>query len=199
MGGFPASPTTDRREVVMGYDEQEELTATGEWLLKINEVGFSEELHYVPSQLAKLGVAPVDVVDRLPWLKKQGRGTIQVQPERPVSKELVLVGRSAPVAVMDRIEAPVSVLDEFEVELEISVEVFAPLALDYDSCGPWEWSGKIESMIEDAIRSVLDPEPDLLVFNELSALTRKRKGRRRARAIAPVEPEPAMVGSQVSE
>lgn len=59
----------------MRYNETEELEATGEWLLRFNDVGFSEELLYVPSQLSKLGVAPVDVVDRLAWLREKDHDT----------------------------------------------------------------------------------------------------------------------------
>lgn len=62
----------------MRYNEIEELESTREWLLRFNEAGFSEELMYVPSQLSKLGVAPIDVVDRLDWLK-------EIDKERPIA------------------------------------------------------------------------------------------------------------------
>ena len=44
----------------MRYDEKEEIKATGEWLLSINQAGFSEELMYVPSQLSKMAVEESD-------------------------------------------------------------------------------------------------------------------------------------------
>lgn len=170
----------------MGYNEREELEATREWLLRINKAGFSEELEYVPSELSKLGVAPVDVVDRLDWLRD--RDSIKAIVEPVVVKELVqqveAIGSTAPVLAPDKTEEE---LPNPSVVVEAKSLVF-----DYDSFGPWEWAaGTIEEMIEEAIKSVLDPEPGLEKFNELSSKVRKnlvspilRKGKRRRAAMS---------------
>lgn len=185
-GGKSANPTTGRREAVMGYDEKEEIEATGEWLLRIKKVGFSEELEYVPSRLAKMGVAPIDVVDSLDWLRDADR----TEASAPV--ELFAERRMSPVLVLERPEevqtAPVVVQEALEEELETLMEGSGvePFALDYEVYGLWEWVGKVEAMIEDRIRAVLDPEPGLLEFNELSSLMRRRKGRRKARVAVPM-------------
>lgn len=68
----------------MRYNEKEEIEVTGEWLLRISEAGFSEELMYVPSQLTKLGVAPIDVVD---WIQGSETQEIPVVPVCPVAEE----------------------------------------------------------------------------------------------------------------
>lgn len=158
----------------MRYNEREEIEATGEWLLRINKAGISEELEYVPSQLSKLGVAPVDVVDRLDWLRDLENAETE------------------PAKETETIESTVVPEETFE-ELPISVKVVEveSLVLDYDSFGPWEWAaGTIEEMIEDAIKSVLDPELGLHEFNDLSSMKREtsvspipRKGRRRRAAV----------------
>jgi len=159
----------------MKYDEKEELEKTSEWLLRINKAGFSEELEYVPSELSKLGVAPVDVVDRLDYLRDRGTVVIveEVHDDAEEQEETV----------------PDSALEEvFESPI---VAVAESLILDYDSFGPWEWaSGTIEEMIQEAIMGILDPEPGLHEFNDLSSLTRKapslpaKKGKRRRAALA---------------
>lgn len=170
----------------MGYNEREELEATKEWLLRINKAGFSEELEYVPSELSKLGVAPVDVVDRLDWLR--GRDSIKAPVEPVVVEELVqqveTIGSTAPVLVPEKTEE--------ELPNPSAIVEAKSLILDYDSFGPWEWAaGTIEEMIEEAIKSVLDPEPGLGEFNELSSKVREssvsplpRKGKRRRAAMS---------------
>lgn len=176
---FREPRTLGRREVVMKYDEQEELEATGEWLLKINTVGFSEDLMYVPSELTKMGVMPppVDVVDRLnqlreidPVLNRADHGIVELAVEHPPSSVLVL-------------ERPQKV----EAILEVVVEVSLPepkLVSDYDSLGPWGWVESLEKMIEDSVKAVLAPEPGLHTFNELASLTHwTQRGRgKRARS-----------------
>lgn len=140
----------------MGYDEREEIEATGEWLLRINKVGFSEELEYVPSELTRLGVAPKDVVDRLPWLRRSSRGSMVAAPQQ---------AQTAPVMVLEREEEP-----EPEPHIERT-----PDSLGYDNYGPWEWFGKVEVVLEKAIIAVLDPEPELEEFTRLLSLTKSRK------------------------
>ena len=65
----------------MIYDEEEEIESTKEWLIKFNSTGYSEELLYVPSQLSKLGVAPIDVADKLNWLREHGTVKEPVETE----------------------------------------------------------------------------------------------------------------------
>lgn len=179
------SQTLGRREAVMGYDEKEEIEATGEWLLRIKKVGFSEELQYVPSRLAKMGVAPIDVVDQLDRLRDasaKASATAELFAERRMSPVLVL---ERPVAVIEAelVSEPV-VLEEEPEPLMIEGSEAQNIPLDYDVYGPWKWLGEVEDMIEHSIKSVLDPEPGLLLFNELSLSMRRRKGRRKVRVLS---------------
>ena len=151
-----ASPTKGSREGVMGYDEKEEIEATGEWLLRITKVGFSEELEYVPSQLSRLGVAPKDVVDRLPYLRDETRGSMEEA--------------KSSVMVLEREEEPEPVIEG------------PPDTLGYDQYGPWEWFGKVEVALEEAIIAVLEPEPALEEFTYLLSLTKGRKRGKLARS-----------------
>lgn len=135
----------------MRYDEREELEATGEWLLRINGAGFSEELTYVPSKLAELGVAPKDVVDRLEWLREH-------KIEEPVAE------------TTEQETTQDSVSEEVETEKD-------SLTSYYDSFGPWEWVGQIEKKVEECMNSFLDPEPGLPDFNQTAAFTRQSRRR----------------------
>jgi len=177
----------------MRYNEVEELEATGEWLLRIKEKGFSEELMYVPSQLSKLGVAPIDVVDRLEWLRdhrhdpKTDHGTVV---------EVVVPEQQAPEPEVE-VEDPEALVVEpgemLEGRLLIFVSEPMSLALDYDGYGPWEWAEPMERFVEDAISAILDEDPGLHDFNELAAMTRvkkRTKGKRARAASAAKEPEP---------
>lgn len=144
----------------MRYDEREELEATGEWLLRINRAGFSEELTYVPSKLAELGVAPKDVVDRLEWLREH------------------------------KIEEPVAETTEQETTQDSVSEEVEPeqdsLTSQDDSFGPWEWFGQIEKKAEEYMTSLFSLEPGLPDFNQTAAFARQRKRRgKTARAAVP--------------
>ncbi len=154
----------------MGYDEEEELEATGEWIMRVNEAGFSEELEYVPSQLAKLGVAPKDVVDRLDWLREHGS-----------------IETATNVATRRQVK-PVSVLEKPEAQMD---------GLDYDSFGPWEWFSAFDNMIEDSMKSTRETEPGLADFNMLIANeTRLSKRGRVARMSMKANTELASVNSE---
>lgn len=157
----------------MKYNEKDELEATGEWLLRINDVGFAEELTYVPSYLSKVGIAPVDVVDRLDWLRS--RGSI---------KTSAVVG-TAPVLVLERsrVEEVAEVVVVAEVA-EICPPEESTSVFDCDTLAPWEWFDPM-AVIEDTFKYVFDPEPGLHVFNNLASLMRSttRRGRgKRARS-----------------
>lgn len=183
----------------MRYDEKEELEATGEWLLRINQAGFSEELMYVPSRLAELGVVPKDVVDRLDWLR-------DTPGERQEAVEPVEVLEQEDTEQSEEVSTP-DVLEETSPLVSAEVK---PLALDYESFGPWEWAETIENMIEDAIKAILDPEPDLPEFSVLALETSAKlepqtRRKKRRRAVAPTT-YPArfrvgdqLVGQRVSE
>jgi hypothetical protein len=185
MGGKSANPTKGRRKAVMKYDEKEEIEATGEWLLRIKKVGFSEELEYVPSRLAKMGVAPIDVVDQLDRLRDASVKT-------SAAVEIFSETQTSPVLVLERLEEVIEaelVLEPAAIErkpepLMIEGSEVQTLVLDYDVYGPWEWLGKVEVIIEDAIKSVFDLEPGLFEFNELSSSMRRRKGRRKVRVLS---------------
>lgn len=146
----------------MRYDEKEELEATGEWLLRINTVGFSEDLMYVPSELTKMGVMPppIDVVDRLHQLRvpdRMDRGIVEHVVEQPSA-----------VMVLER---PAVIDPILEMVSEVVPLVESTLVFDYDNFGPWEWAEPLEQMLENSIRAVFTPEPGLNVFNELVSLT----------------------------
>jgi hypothetical protein len=177
----------------MRYNEKEEIEATNEWLMRFDDADFSEELLYVPSTLSKLGVAPIDVVDRLDWLRKHGRLKAESLPS-------VVVGSGAPSSVMvlekletvqEEAEAIVATVVEEETDPLLLASTAAPielkpLTLDYDGFGAWEWAEPIETMIENAIFSVFDFEPGLHEFNELASsrhLAKRSRGKR-ARASA---------------
>ncbi len=150
-----------RRKAVMRYDEKEEIELTGEWLLRISNAGFSEELMYVPSQLTKLGVAPIDVADRL---RKSDQAAT-------VDQEVAAVAISVFVPEME--DGLISPVDET-----------VGLKLDYDGYGAWEWAEPIEKMVEDAIFAIFSPDPKLPNFNQLISVakTRQRSRGKRARA-----------------
>lgn len=165
----------------MRYDEKEELELTGEWLLRINSVGFADDLMYVPSELTKMGVMPppVDVVDRLNQLRQTDR------VPNGADRGIVEQSQASSVLVLER---PKTVEDQELTILEMAPEV-APLVestlvFDYEGFGPWEWVEPLERMLEDAIKAVLTPEPGLHTFNQLASLTRStRRGRgKRARS-----------------
>lgn len=158
----------------MRYVEEDELEATNEWLLRFNEAGISDELTFVPSELIKLGVPPVDVVDRIDWLVQQkghgadgsGRGIVVAESE--VAKE----------------PEPAPAVDKLEDRLRATITEPGSLILDYDSYGAWEWAAPIEKMVEEAIFAVVDPDPELPDFSELAASCRLRPRSRGKRARA---------------
>jgi len=118
-------------------------------------------------------------VDRLDWLRDVA--------EAPAAVELFAERRMSPVMVLERPEEEVQaelVLEPVELEEEPEILMEGSLVLDYDVYGPWEWLGKVEAVIEDAIKAAFDPEPGLLEFNELSSLARRRKGRRKIRVLS---------------
>lgn len=175
----------------MRYNEVEELESTKEWLLRFNEAGFSDELLYVPSQLSKLGVAPIDVVDRLDYLKSVEPGPNRVdhaileaaEPEEPAVEEDP-EEESTPEG-----PEPQVIVEMLEVRPLTPVAEPVALSLDYDSYGAWEWMEPIEKMVEESFLSMLAPEPDLPDFNALLALvkpqpTKPRSRGKRARARA---------------
>ncbi len=171
----------------MRYNEKEEIEATGEWLMRIGKVGFSEELTYIPSDLSRMGVAPRDVVDRLDYLRSRcgldggdhGRVEAAVldKPEVVVVEELV---KELPVLEVETLEGrPIIPVAESSLSL----------VFDYDSHGPWLWMEPNERLLEEALSAVLDPEPGLHEFNELAAEVRimsqaKARGRRARVAVA---------------
>lgn len=149
----------------MRYVEEDELAATDEWFLEVKRAGISDDLLFVPSELIQLGVAPVDVVDRLDWLVKQknhgadggARGIVEAEP----------------VPAVDSLEErPIATIEP------------GSLILDYDSYGAWEWAAPIEKMVEEAIFAVVDPDPELPDFSELAASCRLRPRSRGKRARA---------------
>lgn len=139
----------------MRYNEVEELEATGEWLLRIETAGIAEELMYVPSQLSKLGVAPIDVVDHLEWLRNNDHDTDTVD------------------------HATVEVVAPQESSGEI--EESAPQIFDYDSYGAWEWAQPVEKMVEDLFLAVLNEVPELPIFNNLVSVMRPSHLHKRTR------------------
>ena len=150
----------------MRYNTKEELENTNEWFLRINEAGFSEELLYVPSQLSKLGLAPIDVVDRLEWLKENGPDTVDHAIVEVETESTVEEPEPPTVGVVD---------------LEVG---FGPLDFVYDSYGAWEWAKPVERLIEESFMAMFDLEPGLPDFNGLAILTRSRKRARGKRARA---------------
>jgi hypothetical protein len=164
----------------MRYDEKTELEATGEWLLRMEGAGFSDELLFVPSELFKRGVAPIDVVDRLDYLKGEDHGPDTVDhvilEAAPEDEE-----ESIDEPVAEELEAAAETLDERPAS---PVDELTSLIFDYDSYGAWEWVEPIEKMIEEAFSAVLDQVPGLHEFNDLAALTRSRKRSRGKRARA---------------
>jgi hypothetical protein len=179
----------------MRYKEAEELEATGEWLMRVNSAGFADELLFVPSQLSKLGVAPVDVVDRLDYLKSQDHGPDMVDHD---NIEVVdePAGGYEPV-----VEPAEETLEERPLAF---VEEPSSLVLDYDSYGDWEWARPIEKMVEEAFLAIFSEEPDLPDFNDVAALYRqtpskvRRKGRRaRARAVRAARTTEELVSNSV--
>lgn len=170
----------------MRYNEVEELESTREWLIRFNEAGFSDELLYVPSQLSKLGVAPIDVVDRLEYLKSLDHGTdgsdhdtVEVVHEESENEEETVEDTTTAEP-----EALVEVVETLEEKPAAPVDTPASLVLDYDSYEAWEWMEPIEKVVEDAFASIFELEPGLEEFNKVVALTKsKRKTRgKRARA-----------------
>lgn len=189
----------------MRYNEKTELEATGEWLMRINEAGFSEELFYVPSQLSKLGVAPVDVVDRLDWLKENrdgsdmdDHGSVEVVAhEEPEDEQEPEEAEPEPETVADEPEALVSAVEMLEERPLPLLSPPTPVALDYDSYGAWEWAEPNEKLVEDAILALFELAADLPDFSDLALAHRPTKPRargKRARAakaatVVPVERE----------
>lgn len=102
----------------MRYDEKEEIEATGEWLMRINKAGFSEELVYFPSRLAELGVAPRDVVDRQEWLRDHYHGIVEPEEvEESVSTD--------PIQDHDNL-GPWEWADGVDVIISSSMKLFEP-------------------------------------------------------------------------
>lgn len=133
----------------MRYDTKEEIEATGEWLLKINSATIAEELMYVPSELSKLGVAPIDVVDSLEYLREMKS---HLDDENEPEEEIV--------ADSSENRSP---LKEAE-----------PPDMGYDSDAAWKWA---EDDYEDFLTSLFDFEPDLPEFNNLISGLRSRQSR----------------------
>lgn len=184
---FRESRPSGRRKAVMRYNETEELEATSEWLMRVNGVGFSEELMYVPSQLTKLGVAPVDVVDRLEWLRENDHDTNRSDHDK--------MG-DVPEIVQEA-ELEVEPASEVQLELALAVEMLEErpradvlevesLVLDYNRYGAWEWAGPMEKMVEDAIIGIRNLELGLHEFNELARPKKRIRGKR-ARAARAVK------------
>lgn len=143
----------------MRYNTKEELESTKEWFLRVNQAGFSDELMYVPSELNKLGVAPIDVVDRLDWLREiKDHGTD---------------GSDHDILEEDEPESEEPVVEDVVAEAPIAEP--HSLSLVYESYGAWEWAGPIERLIEDSLHSMLDLEPGLPAFNSLAILTRSKR------------------------
>lgn len=176
----------------MRYDEKEEIEATHEWLMRFGDAELSEELLYVPSTLSKLGVAPIDVVDRLDWLRDHGKLEAESPPatrgKRASSSVMVL---DKPETIQKEVEVIVTAVVEEETHPLLLVSATAPvelkpLTLDYDGFGAWEWAEPIETMIENAIFSVFDFEPGLHEFNKLASSKQsvRRSRGKRARASA---------------
>jgi len=155
----------------MRYDEKEELEATGEWLVRIGKAGFSEELTYVPSRLDKLGVAPRDVVDRREWLRDHYHDTVDAKAKT------VIEGQVAESTTEEQTAQDIVLAEEADTPEE-------PLGFDYETCGPWEWVGQVENLIEEAIKGILEPEPDLPDFSELALSARRRRRGKSARVAA---------------
>jgi hypothetical protein len=170
------------REVVVRYNTKEEIEATGEWLLRINEAETPEELLYVPSELSKMGVAPIDVVDRLDYLRE-----LRQKKAANVTPEPVVEDAHGYVYAPEEPEAEEEPAPE-ELEAEEYVEMLqelphtpvaepAALVLDYDGYGAWEWAEPIEKMVEDAILAVFDLCPDVPDFNLLASEMRPKQPR----------------------
>ena len=162
LNGGSASPTTDRREAVMRYNTKEEIESTKEWFLRIKEAGFSEELMCVPSELNKLGIAPIDVVDRLDWLRE-----IKDHGNNESDHDIIEVDEPVGDPVAD-----------------IPIEEPPVFSSAYEGYGDWEWDLPIEKLIENSFNSMLELEPDLPAFNGLAILTRSRRRARGKRARA---------------
>lgn len=174
----------------MRYNTQEEIEATGEWLLRVNTAEISEELLYVPSELSKLGVAPIDVVDRLEYLRESKGHPVEVEAheepedEQEPEEDEPLSEEEEPAAQEDAL----GLVRTFEERP--ALPVLEPLVLDYDGYGAWEWAEPIEKMVEDAILAVYDLVPDLPEFNQLALQSRPKQPRargKRARSAAPGE------------
>lgn len=174
------------REVVVRYKTQDEIEATGEWLMRINEAETPEELLYVPSELSKMGVAPIDVVDRLDYLRElRQKKAANVTPE-PVVEDSYGYVFAQPEDEQDPEVEEEPAPEELEAEeyvemlqelLHTSVAEPAALVLDYDGYGAWEWAEPIEKMVEDAILAVFDLCPDLPDFNLLASEMRPKQPR----------------------
>lgn len=165
------------------YNTKEEIEATGEWLLRINSAETPEELLYVPSELSKMGVAPIDVVDRLDYLRElRQKKAANIAPEPVVEDAHGYVFAHQEPEDEEEEPAPEEIEAEEYVEMlqELPLTpVVEPIALvlDYDGYGAWEWAEPIEKMVEDAILAVFDLCPDLPSFNLLASEMRPKQPR----------------------
>lgn len=168
----------------MKYDTKEEIEKTGAWLLRISEEGHGEELMYVPSELYKLGVAPIDVADNLDTLRK--RKAAKEAELKAIAAEVKAMVAEVPVQAGTVEEAPQLVAQEepepepeqapepdlLVDEIPMTGTVVEPLVLNYDQYGLWEWMEPIERMVEEAMMAVFIEEPDLPEFNQLASASR---------------------------
>lgn len=161
----------------MKYDAKEEILATGEWLMKINEAEVAEELLYVPSQLERMGVAPRDVVDLLPYLRNRAKIEPRVETRRAVGRASVPTRTTPAVLVLEKVEVPP--VPELGASAPVETERVSE---------PWDWTTPVEISIEEMLR----PEPGLPAFNQLASLTH-REPPKPAPVVQPSVDEPARV------
>lgn len=171
LSGSFASPVTDSRKAVMRYNEKDEVEATGEWLQRVKQAGHAEELFYVPSQLDKLGVAPRDVVDALPWLRNRAKiesRAEQTEHRRAVGRASVAPRTTPAVLVLEKVEVP-------EIpELVVSPE-------------PWDWTKPVELLIENSIKAIFVPDPELPAFTELASQAQLETPKVKEPEVAPLK------------
>ncbi len=141
----------------MRYDEKEEILATQEWLMRLEETDHGLELEYVPTEIWRTGIPLQDVVDRIEEVR-----------EKIEASKVVAVGRAV---VEDNSVAEAMGLIMMGHMLSVAEEEAAAVAEEeVPDHVPWDWDKPLEGLIEESIKAILSPEPGLLAFSEVASL-----------------------------
>jgi hypothetical protein len=177
----------------MRYVEEDELVATNQFLLRLNEAGVSDDLLFLPSELNKLGVAPKDVADQIEWLKQHRPGF-----DQPTTV-MAVVRATARVETTNEPQALEVVAVSEESLPEIVVGESEILVLDYDGSEGWDWLKPIDEMINTSVFDSLVEEPGVPSFNRLVVMMKAQsspesKPQEEEEKTAPPQPQPAPQG-----